>query len=414
LEKGEGMRKDAKESAYWLAEAADSGISEYEVAAAWSFQEDGAVPADTRRAFVWMRDAAGAGLSVAQAELARYYATGIGVARDEVQSVFWLRRAASQGDARSFLMLGHVYRRGFADVPRALVAAKLNPILATAMYRLANRLGDAAVRGEASKNLAEMKSTLAQIDQQAGEDFALLWRPGVDMVEQMDLIRTSLTAGKEVGVLLGANQGSPSKLTATGSGFFVSTDGAVLTNRHVVEGCKAIRVLPLGVQSRKITVSATEDLALVFLEEQTDNFARLSPRGWEDLGEPVLTAGFPLRFVLDNGVSITSGMVSASGGSDGSRNRFQITAAIQPGNSGGPVLDLFGNVIGVVVSKLNPDAVGTEVEGVNYAVSLTQLRNFLRQSGVAIDRGAINVKELSSKAIARSAEQFTVSLECWE
>jgi S1-C subfamily serine protease len=104
------------------------------------------------------------------------------------------------------------------------------------------------------------------------------------------------------------------------------------------------------------------------------------------LAESVVVAGFPLTGILASGLSATTGTVSALAGPRDDRRIIQITAPVQPGNSGGPVLDGSGNLVGVVVAKL--DAVGVALltgdvpQNVNFAISLGTLQAFLDANGV--------------------------------
>ncbi len=107
--------------------------------------------------------------------------------------------------------------------------------------------------------------------------------------------------------------------------------------------------------ARIVARDAKNDLALLHLVARPEAGTvrpvvfRSTPM---ELGESVYVLGYPYSGVLDNGVNFTSGMVSSSAGMDNDSTRFQITAPVQPGNSGGPVLDQAGNLLGVVVSRL--------------------------------------------------------------
>ena len=104
-------------------------------------------------------------------------------------------------------------------------------------------------------------------------------------------------------------------------------------------------------------------------------------------GETVVTYGFPLFGLLSKGPTLTTGDVSALSGLRDNQANFQISAPVQPGNSGGPLLDSNGNVVGIVVAKLNAARIAEMTDGdipqnVNFAVKAGPALDFLREQGV--------------------------------
>ncbi len=134
-------------------------------------------------------------------------------------------------------------------------------------------------------------------------------------------------------------------------------------------------------------------------------------------GDGIIVIGFPLRGILASEANVTSGTVSALAGPRDDRRLFQITAPVQPGNSGGPVLDRSGNAVGVVVGKLNAiriaRATGDIPQNVNFAVSAGTTRAFLDAQDVPY-KTAPSTADLSPADVAAKARKFTVLLECWK
>ena len=99
-----------------------------------------------------------------------------------------------------------------------------------------------------------------------------------------------------------------------------------------------------------------------------------------------MTYGFPLAGMLASGPTLTTGDVSALAGLADNRMHFQISAPVQPGNSGGPLLDLAGNVVGIITSKLNAQRVAQRIgdipQNVNFAVKGEEVLGFLRENRV--------------------------------
>lgn len=172
---------------------------------------------------------------------------------------------------------------------------------------------------------------------------------------------------------------------SSGTGFFVTDDGVGVTNAHVVNGCAAVSSPAWG----KVTVIAVDkaaDLAIFRTERAGGAHVALRERG-PRLGEPLTAAGFPLLGILGEEVKVTTGVVSALSGLGGDRTQMQISAPIQPGNSGGPVIDGDGALIGVAVAKLDEAVMlqktGILPQNVNFAVTVGALQALLDENGVA-------------------------------
>jgi len=205
------------------------------------------------------------------------------------------------------------------------------------------------------------------------------------------------------------------ELTGSGTGWYVAEGGYIVTNAHVVEGCKRM-TLKSGLDLDIVDVADGEDLALLRGESSERPLTIRDTRSVR-LAEDVLVAGFPLGGILSSGINVTVGTVSAQAGMGDDERRFQFTAPVQPGNSGGPVLDMSGNVIGVVVSKLNAmtiqDQVGDIPQNVNFGIALTSLVDFLNDNDVDYARQASGAK-LDKVDLAELARASTVLLQCYQ
>ncbi len=207
--------------------------------------------------------------------------------------------------------------------------------------------------------------------------------------------------------------------SSSGTGFVVGT-GRVLTNDHVAKNCAEMRVRTASGRELTATVAATDpqrDLALLTVQNGDPGPPLAFRSGPEPRrGEGVVTYGFPLAGLLSSGPTLTTGDISALAGLRDNPRHFQISAPVQPGNSGGPLLDGTGNVVGVVVSKLNAQRVarstGDIPQNVNFAVKGAEAVDFLRRNGVqprlahsaGPPRGAAEVGEV--------AHPSTVFLRC--
>jgi hypothetical protein len=178
------------------------------------------------------------------------------------------------------------------------------------------------------------------------------------------------------------------RAVATGSGFVVSTAGHIVTAAHVVNGCSGLHVKIGGTaESAKIIVQDDKnDVALIGLEKAHGTPLKFRQDSRIRLGEQVTALGYPLQGVLASGMNVTTGTLSGLAGPGDDIRLFQFTAPIQAGNSGGPLLDRSGHVIGLVTSKLSPawsaKNLGVLPENINFAVKQSVVRDLLDSRAV--------------------------------
>ncbi|WP_236033544.1 S1C family serine protease [Belnapia mucosa] len=215
----------------------------------------------------------------------------------------------------------------------------------------------------------------------------------------------------------GAVPGGP-RPVSSGTGFVVAPS-RVLTNHHVANGCAEMRIRTSSGAELSATVAATDqqrDLAL--LTVRGDPGPVLSFRSGPEVrrGEGVVTYGFPLSGILSSGPTLTTGDVSALAGLRDNAAQFQISAPVQPGNSGGPLFDLAGNVMGVIVSKLNAQRIaqstGDIPQNVNFAVKGAEAVDFLRRNGVQPRMVPSTIPPRSAAEVGEVAHPSTVFLRC--
>jgi serine protease Do len=200
--------------------------------------------------------------------------------------------------------------------------------------------------------------------------------------------------------------------TFTGTGFVVSLQGDILTNAHVVEGCSQITYdgLPATVTS----LSEVYDLALLNASGWSGSAVATFSPAPAKLNSDVTVVGYPLSGIL-SGLNVTRGAVSSNLGFGGDMNGMQITAPVQPGNSGGPLVAADGEVVGVVVSKLDAtyvaDLTGDIPQNVNFAIRGEIAKLFLFQNGVEPTLG-VSDTPISPVDLAEAASGYTGFVEC--
>ena len=216
------------------------------------------------------------------------------------------------------------------------------------------------------------------------------------------------------------DQTSNDSAFGSGTGFVVA-ERRILTNRHVVAECaRVVARDAAGVRlpAKVIVTDRERDLALLSTEKSAG-----PPLVFRDgppvrRGETVITYGFPLSGLLTSGPTLTTGNINALSGLRDNANNFQISAAVQPGSSGGPLFDSQGHVIGVVVSKLNAARVAELIGGdipqnVNFAVKGSVALAFLRANDVQPAAVASTGAERRPDEIDAIANPSTLYLQCF-
>jgi len=189
-----------------------------------------------------------------------------------------------------------------------------------------------------------------------------------------------------------------------------------LTNYHVIEGCTEVEV-GQGTKVNRADVTATassSDLALLKLARDMGLGAPLRTTAF--LGEEVMVAGHPLAGLLSDDLVVTMGQINSLAGLRNDPGLFQFSAPVQPGNSGGPLLDRTGAVVGIVVSKVNvlrlEKVTGDIAQNVNFAIKPEMVRLFLDTNRVSYVSSPSAVKKLDNIELATRARGFTVKITC--
>ncbi|KRR00082.1 S1C family serine protease [Bradyrhizobium valentinum] len=204
----------------------------------------------------------------------------------------------------------------------------------------------------------------------------------------------------------------------TGTGFLVSTNGHLVTNAHVVQGCVGDIQGNLSGEApaklRLVSSDETNDLALLQVTGSFKDVAKIRDKAIQS-GDSVVAIGYPFHGLLTSDFTVTTGIVSSLSGLLNDTRFLQISAAVQPGNSGGPLLASSGDVVGVVAAKLNAikfvRATGNIPENINFAIKTGALRDFLDNSVVPYQISDAKA-ELKTADIARNARAFTYLISC--
>jgi serine protease Do len=218
----------------------------------------------------------------------------------------------------------------------------------------------------------------------------------------------------------GGGQPTAPPTSSTGTGFRITEAGHVLTNFHVAGQCKSIRLHRIGevpIDASLVARDEVNDLAVVkAVSALPGAIAKFSPKGRVRAGSEIVVFGFPLTGLLADSGNFTTGNITSMAGMGNDSRLYQISAPVQPGNSGGPVLDRHGGIVAVVVSKLNAMGVANKTgdvpQNVNFAIKSNVALGFLDGIGILLQDHPQDAPMLDTPTLAEQARDFTFLIEC--
>jgi len=337
-----GLR-DHTEAAKWFTKAAEQGLPQAQTVLGEMYENGDGVLEDARNAAKWYAKAAEQGLAHAQFKLSRMYGKA-GIPENDKDELKWLIRAAEQGHARAQMLLGMRYQHGDGGVMEDYVEA----------YKWA---------------------LLAETNGQAG---ASMFRKGLreqmvpsQIAEAQRAAKALLSAQQRHS---GESQQDRAASARRATGFFVTPAGHLITARHAVEKAARVEVIQneRTYAAKVILQDEATDVAILKVEGNEFPCLPLVSSAAVKAGDFVFTMGFPQVQVQGSEAKFTEGSISALSGLGNSPRFFQISVPVQPGNSGGPLLNEKGEVVGMIVSRLD-DVValvrtGAVPQTVNYAL----------------------------------------------
>jgi uncharacterized protein len=314
-DEAQGIEKDEKRAIEWYQRSADAGNTYALMVVADHFRKGDCFPRDSQEAFRWDMKAAYRGYGWAQLVVGNSYEEGDGVPKDEMEAFAWY-----------------------------VVSSGSDTAAVGARERLENKFGEQA----SLTAQARSKELIADINAKKGE------------------ANSSDTAS-------GSEDPESLRPKASGSGVIVSSQGIVLTAAHVVTGANSIKVLTFqGLRVATVQrIDEANDIAVLRLEPGTYEALPIEPSKHVRLGQMVSTIGFPNIEIQGFSPKVTRGEISSLNGIGDDPRSWQISVPVQPGNSGGPLLDENGNLVGVIVSKLGIEAAKATndlPQNVSYAV----------------------------------------------
>lgn len=353
---GKGIAQNYVEALKWYRKAAEQGFATAQLILGLMYEQGQGVQQNNEEAVKWYRRAAEQGIAYAQFYLALMYNNGQDVTKNDVEAVKWFRRAAEQGIADAQFNLGVMYANGQGVLTSGAAAADWY-YKAGVTYLKNNKRADALLAVERIKNL--QKDLHLNV-------------PNAFLADKLlaQIYGNQISSKDENGV-------HPKTETSLslGTGWPIQ-GGFVVTNHHVVAGhAKILLILSNGLKlSGTVAIDdPINDLVLI----RVKNAKKLPPalplaKGSGHSGSRVFTIGYPHADFMGTEAKITDGIINAVTGLMNDPRTYQISVPLQSGNSGGPLLNMRGEVIGVTTSKLKAAEVfkwtGDLPQNVNYAV----------------------------------------------
>ena len=452
---GLGVIQDKAEAAKWYRRAAEQGDTKAQTCLGECYFQGLGVPQDYAEAIKWWRKVTEKVLDeVAATGLGKCYASGLGVQQDYSEAVKWFKKVAEQEcfNAEAQACLGSLYYAGlgvsqdYSEAAKWFLKAAVQwngSVIAQAGLGFCYYFGQGVQKdySEAVKwfqKAAEQGSAFAQYglglcygsgegvlkdDVESYKWTLLAAAQGIEMAKSNIPIAESrlLPSQRAEGQRLAkewerarSTQGSISKTGAspaatptreqpkvTGTGFLITHNGYLITNHHVVKDSGKVRVQTTAglLDAVVVRTDAASDLALLKVTGTFDALPVVSSRN-SRLGSTVATVGFPNIGLQGFEPKLSKGDISSLAGMQDDVKQFQISVPVQPGNSGGPLFDERGNVVGVVTAQLNQEAAlastGTLVQSVNYAVKSSYLLSFL-EAVPEVSKGLLDAKTNEQK-----------------
>jgi uncharacterized protein len=499
-ENGQGVPKNYMIAATWYELAAEQGNASAQTSLGWMYEEGVGVPKNNKTAVKWYRLAAEQGDADAQEQLGLKYELLGSDEKYKVLGLMWLFVATENGKEKAISFIKRQTLR-FTKSNRYVLAEKMAKTCISKNYKNCevipktsepspppisisekeietlrkenarlkkqnqSKPKQVAERPEPKPDLALAKRTqeaLQVLEIYSGKIDGIIgvktrlairgWQtrngyPATGAIDQTQIAKLEESAiqyltekkskPKQVAKRPQPKKSPPPSSGSTGSGFFVSKLGHIVTNEHVVRQCGSVTVGDNANKQVAASVLETDrrnDLALLRISStqmasaETKSLIsklglKLVPLASEglfksddvELGEDVLVAGYPYGELFSNSIKVTKGIVSSNKGMGDDRGQFQMDAAVQPGNSGGPIYDENGNIVGVVISQLNKlkvaKAIGSLPENVNFGIKASTVRQFLTSAGLPT-KWSNRTERKSTKELAQIAKNQTVMVVC--
>lgn len=330
-------------------------------------------------AFKWRLKAAELNHRASMVWVINAYITGHGVLKSIAKSTQWLIRAAEAGDTESMIKLSAAYTSGYG--------VGQNIVEGLAWLYVAEFKGNQDAKAAMKRGEGDLNPGLIHAAQERAQVILDLLNAGKSTVDSVDYGAGNLPQPTRPAAIK-----PDRKPIGSGSGAIVSPDGHVVTAAHVLKNASYIEVVTSNgaKQAAALSVDNHNDVALLKIEGPFENSIPIGRASEVRLGQTVSTIGFPNIGIQGQSPKVTQGMISGDNGMQNDIRFWQISVPIQPGNSGGPLLNEKGELVGVIVATLSLESIkitGTVPQNVNYAIKGNYLEPMLQVHKVTCTTG---------------------------
>lgn len=362
---------------------------------------------DLQSYFQYTKKSAELSFSPAYRELYFAYINGFGTVKNLRESKAWLLRSAESGDYNSMYNVATAYIEG--------CGLQCNPLEGIAWLYVAEFKGHKQAAEKIKEAQAGLDTHLVLLVQDRAKAIAEMISIGHSTVDTVIFPPIYRPPVQTPGVAI-PHSGNHRQLKGSGTGSVISPSGFILTAAHVVEDSGYLEVVtPEGkFPASVLSLDATNDVALIKVDRAFSNTIPLGRSGEVRLGASVSTIGFPNIDIQGLSPKVTNGLISGENGLQNDVRLWQISVPVQPGNSGGPLLDQKGRVVGIVVSQLNchqaMEATGSIPQNVNYAIKASYFEPLLHFHKVDIANSYQDEPADFQEMVARSQKSVVLIL----
>jgi TPR repeat protein len=386
---GDGVLRDVHKAEKWFRKAAEQGDAGAQHNLGAMYYEGDGVPQNATEAEKWFRLAAEQGLANHQYVLAIIYLYGEIIPQNLSKAERWLRKAANQNHVKAQYYLGYMYYNGQGLPPNGSEAEKWFQKAAEQNFENAQlMLGIMYFEGDGVQQDYAKSYAWLNMAAKHGDSATLKFCEAMPaLMTKQQLVKAEKLAASLSEIIENSSafpQNSDlSNIKGIGTGFFVSADGYILTCYHVIENSDIV-IVKAGMRTHTakiVKLDPYNDMALLKIPGYFPTLG-FSDSPSAALGDTVFTMGFPNPFMQGFAPKFTKGEINSLTGVQDDPRLYQISVPVHPGNSGGPLLNMQGQVVGFVVAILDAETAfnttGVMPQNVNYAVKSEYAKNFLK------------------------------------
>ena len=408
---GHGVAKDCIKALEYYKQAAEIGHSDAMIKMAWMYMHGNGVKQDLSASFKMYLKAAELGDPLAQDMVGWMYAEGMGIKKDHSKAVKWYRKSADQKYAWGLQHLGFSYFNGLGVKKDIAEAAWLIRQAAEQGLEMAQlNMGVFYENGYGvTKNFDEAAEWYSKV---------LTANPENKEAKQgIARVKPEANTKEDTSNINNEDEKNGVSIDASGTGFLIDKRGYLATNNHVTKGARGIYVclqidgIWKSYNAVLVKNDPTNDLSIIRIDDTNYKPFSSLPYNFttdvEDVASEIYTLGYPQVHIMGTEVKYTTGAINSKSGVQGDPTHYQISAHIDHGNSGGPMFNSKGTIIGITDSGLDK----AEFGDVNYAIKSSYLKSLVDALPVKLELPHDNsIEKLSRVEQIKVLSKYTALL----